>query len=148
MSETVSLAYLIAVHEHAELSRCAKDPLSLGWQGSGLTRRRLPAPLAQTTKVIIMLFAIHCLDHVDGLERRLANYDAHKAYLGSAEIKTIISGPLVAGDGETMIGSLFVVEADAAGDVIAFNANDPFALANVWRDVSINPFLMRVDNRK
>lgn len=95
-----------------------------------------------------MLFAIHCLDHADGLERRLANYDAHKAYLGSAIIKTIISGPLVASDGETMIGSLFVVEADAAEDVIAFNANDPFALANVWRDVSINPFLMRVDNRK
>lgn len=94
-----------------------------------------------------MLFAVHCLDHADGLPRRLANYDAHKAYLGSGKIKTVISGPLVAEDGETMIGSLFVFSADAIEDVVAFNAADPFAQANVWRDVKINPFLMRVDNR-
>lgn len=94
-----------------------------------------------------MLFAIHCLDHEDGLPRRLANYDAHKAYLAAAPVKTVISGPLVAEDGETMIGSLFVVSAERIEDAVAFNANDPFRHANVWRDVKINPFLMRVDNR-
>lgn len=95
-----------------------------------------------------MLFAVHCLDHADGLPRRLANYDAHKAYLASGKISTVISGPLVATDGETMIGSLFVFSADAIEDVIAFNSNDPFAQANVWREVKINPFMMRVDNRE
>ncbi|MGZ2433966.1 uncharacterized protein YciI [Rhizobium pisi] len=94
-----------------------------------------------------MLFAVHCLDHADGLPRRQANYDAHKAYLSAGTVKTVISGPLVAADGETMIGSLFVFEADQIGDVIAFNKNDPFAHANVWRQVDINPFLKRVDNR-
>jgi uncharacterized protein YciI len=94
-----------------------------------------------------MLFAVHCLDHEDALPRRLANYDAHKAYLSQGTVRTVISGPLVASDGETMIGSLFVFSADNIDDVRAFNAADPFQAANVWRSVSINSFIMRVDNR-
>jgi uncharacterized protein YciI len=94
-----------------------------------------------------MLFAIHALDHDDGLERRLANYDAHKAYLAASEIKTVVSGPLVSDDGETMIGSLFIVEADSRDDVVAFNRADPFAAANVWKSVEIHAFSKRVDNR-
>ncbi|WP_258582213.1 YciI family protein [Mesorhizobium sp. AR02] len=93
------------------------------------------------------LFAVHCLDHADALPRRLANYEAHKAHLAQGPVKTIISGPLLAGDGETMIGSLFVFSAEKIEDVRAFNAADPFNAANVWQSVSINPFLMRVDNR-
>jgi uncharacterized protein YciI len=96
---------------------------------------------------IPMLFAVHCLDYPDALPRRLANYDAHKSYLAQGSVKTIISGPLVAADGETMIGSLFVFSAENIEDVKAFNGNDPFRAANVWQSVSINPFIMRVDNR-
>ncbi|TPL01501.1 MULTISPECIES: YciI family protein [unclassified Mesorhizobium] len=94
-----------------------------------------------------MLFAVHCLDHADALQRRLVNYDAHKAYLAGGSVTTVISGPLVAADGATMIGSLFVFSADSIEEVKAFNAADPFNAANVWQSVSINPFLLRVDNR-
>ncbi|WP_027167706.1 YciI family protein [Mesorhizobium sp. WSM3224] len=94
-----------------------------------------------------MLFAVHCLDHADALPRRLANYDAHKAYLAGGPVATVISGPLVAADGATMIGSLFVFSADSIEEVKTFNVGDPFNAANVWRSVSINPFLLRVDNR-
>jgi uncharacterized protein YciI len=94
-----------------------------------------------------MLFAIHALDHDDALERRLANYDAHKSYLAATPMKTIVSGPLLADDGETMIGSLFIVEADSKADVTAFNRADPFASANVWKTVEIHAFSKRVDNR-
>lgn len=95
-----------------------------------------------------MRFVVHCVDHKDGLSKRLANYDAHKAYLGApGPVSTVISGPLVADDGETMIGSMFVFEAAQKQDVIDFNANDPFSKANVWAEVRIHPFLMRVDNR-
>lgn len=94
-----------------------------------------------------MLFAIHALDHDDALERRLANYDAHKSYLGASKIKTVVSGPLVADDGETMIGSLFIVEAESRDEVVAFNRADPFAAANVWKSVEIHAFSKRVDNR-
>jgi uncharacterized protein YciI len=94
-----------------------------------------------------MKIAVHCLDHPSALKLRLANYDAHKAYLGKGSIKTVISGPLLAADGETMIGSLFVFEADSVSDVEAFNAADPFRKAGVWADIQIHPFSLRVDNR-
>lgn len=94
-----------------------------------------------------MLFVIHALDKPDGLPVRLANYEAHKAYLSQAPIRTVISGPLVADDGETMIGSCFVVEAENRDEVLAFHTNDPFKKAGVWDRVSINAYIKRVDNR-
>ena len=94
-----------------------------------------------------MHFVIHALDKADALPTRLANYEAHKAYLAQAKVKTVISGPLVADDGETMIGSCFLIEADSKDDVLAFHNNDPFKAAGVWEHVHITPFLKRVDNR-
>lgn len=94
-----------------------------------------------------MFFVIHALDKPGALPTRLANYEAHKAYLAGATIKMLISGPLVAEDGETMIGSCFLVEADSKAEVLAFHDADPFKRAGVWEHVHINPFLKRVDNR-
>ena len=94
-----------------------------------------------------MHYVIHCLDYPGAIQRRLDHYDAHKAYLGAAVIKTVISGPLMADDETTMIGSCFVVEAAGLDEVRAFNAADPFAKAGLWQTVSIRPFLKRVDNR-
>lgn len=94
-----------------------------------------------------MHFIIHALDKADALPTRLANYEAHKAYLAKATVKTVISGPIVADDGETMIGSCFLVEAGSKDEVLAFHNNDPFKAAGVWEHVHINPFLKRVDNR-
>ena len=94
-----------------------------------------------------MLFAIHALDHDGAVERRLANYEAHKSYLTASPTKMVVSGPLLADDGETMIGSLFIVEAESKDEVIAFNRADPFAKADVWKSVEIHAFNKRVDNR-
>ena len=62
-------------------------------------------------------------------------------------MKTVISGPLMADDQETMIGSCFVVEVGSLAEVEAFNSNDPFHKAGLWQTISIRPFLKRVDNR-
>lgn len=94
-----------------------------------------------------MHYVVHCLDHDGAVEKRLANYEAHKAYLASATVKTVISGPLLADDEATMIGSCFVLEANSLAEVQAFNANDPFARVGLWKTVSIRPFAKRVDNR-
>lgn len=72
---------------------------------------------------------------------RLANHPAHRAYLENAKVGIVISGPLVARDGETMIGSCFLVEADSEEDVRAFHNGGPFKTAGVWNHVHINPFL-------
>ena len=40
-----------------------------------------------------MRIVVHCLDKPDALPVRLANYEAHKAYLASGKVATVISGP-------------------------------------------------------
>jgi uncharacterized protein YciI len=94
-----------------------------------------------------MRFVVHCLDRPGALPLRLSNYEAHKDYLASGKIATVVSGPLLADDLETMIGSLFIFEAASKDEVVAFNRADPFTQAGVWETVTIHPFLMRVDNR-
>lgn len=94
-----------------------------------------------------MHYIVHCLDKPDGLPLREANYDAHKAYLGGGPIKILVSGPLLADDETTMIGSLFLVEAASHGEVLAFHRNDPFFAAGVWEHVNIHAFNKRMDNR-
>ncbi len=94
-----------------------------------------------------MHYVVHCLDHDGAVDLRLSHYEAHKAYLAAATVKTVISGPLLADDEATMIGSCFIIEAANLHEVEAFNSNDPFAKAGLWRTVSIRPFAKRVDNR-
>ncbi len=95
-----------------------------------------------------MHYIIHALDRADALARRQANYEAHKAYLaGKLPVRIVISGPLVAKDNTTMIGSFFLVEADRREDVEAFHHADPFRAADIWEHVSIHPFLKRQDSR-
>ncbi len=94
-----------------------------------------------------MHYVIHCLDHPGAVEKRLAHYETHKAYLARAKLRTVISGPLLADDEETMIGSCFVVEAGSLTEVEAFNRDDPFHAIGLWRTISIRPFAKRVDNR-
>jgi uncharacterized protein len=94
-----------------------------------------------------MRFVVHCVDKPGALPTRKQNYEAHKAYLASGALKTVISGPLVEEDGETMIGSLFIFEAATKDEVMEFNRNDPFSKAGVWETVQVQAFVMRVDNR-
>jgi uncharacterized protein YciI len=93
-----------------------------------------------------MLFIIHALDRPSALSQRLAHYDAHKAFLSDAGpygIDIVMSGPLTADDGTTMIGSLFVVEARDRAMVERFNSADPFHAAGIWERVTITGFIRR-----
>ena len=94
-----------------------------------------------------MQFVVHCLDKPDATPLRLQHYEDHKAHLATGDVATVISGPLLGDDGETMIGSLFIFDAETRQEVENFNSADPFSRAGVWANVSIHPFLMRVDNR-
>lgn len=93
-----------------------------------------------------MLFAIHAIDRAGALDTRLANYEAHKAFLSDTSpfgVRIVMSGPLVADDGATMIGSLFIVEAEDRAAVERFNAADPFRKADIWERVTITGFIRR-----
>ena len=93
-----------------------------------------------------MLFIIHAVDRTDALATRLEHYDAHKAFLSDTSrfgVKIVMSGPLVADDGKTMIGSFFLVEAPGRTKVEAFHQSDPFLAAGIWNNVTITGFLRR-----
>lgn len=93
-----------------------------------------------------MLFVIHAIDRAGALDTRLAHYEAHKAFLSDTSafgLSIVMSGPLVADDGTTMIGSLFLVEAPDRAAVERFNAADPFHAADIWERVNIHAFLRR-----
>ena len=93
-----------------------------------------------------MLFVIHARDKAGALATRVAHYDAHKAFLSDTSprgVRIVMSGPLVADDGTSMIGSLFLVEAADRATVERFNRADPFHAAGIWQDVAISGFLRR-----
>jgi uncharacterized protein YciI len=92
-----------------------------------------------------MHFTVYCLDHPGMVQRRLDHYEAHKAYLQTAPVKALISGPLLESDGETMIGSFFLYEADRFDVLRQFVDEDPFNKAGIWKTIEIRPFLKRVD---
>jgi uncharacterized protein YciI len=93
-----------------------------------------------------MFFALHAFDKNGALETRLANYESHKAFLADTSrhgVSMIMSGPLVADDGKTMIGSLMILEAPDRTAVEAFNRADPFYAAGIWERVDITAFVKR-----
>jgi|ERR1700754_4076454 uncharacterized protein len=92
-----------------------------------------------------MHFTVYCLDHPGMVQRRLEHYEAHKAYLQTAPVRALISGPLLESDGETMIGSFFLYEADRFDVLQRFVDEDPFNKAGIWRTIEVRPFLKRVD---
>jgi len=92
------------------------------------------------------LFAVHALDKPGALPLRLEHYAAHRAFVESDhlwQVRVILSGPLQTADGEMMIGSLFLIEAESQALVEAFANADPFLVQGVWGQVSITRFHRR-----
>src|SRR5215471_13024592 len=83
-------------------------------------------------------FVIHAVDRTDALPTRAKFYRAHRIHLdqaGDHGIHVMTAGTLVAPDGETPVGSLFVLEAETRAAVDAFTASDPYLVNGVWQAV-------------
>lgn len=90
-----------------------------------------------------MLFVFHAQDGADGAEKRRVNYPAHRAHLeatASFGVSIILSGPLVADDGETPVGSMIIVDAADRAAAEKYFLSDPFARAGVWEKTQITAF--------
>lgn len=90
-----------------------------------------------------MFFVIHATDRQDGLERRAKHYRAHRLHLDQSDqygVSVLMAGPLVADDGETPVGSLFVLEAKDRAAVDDFTRSDPYSMHGVWERVDIHYF--------
>ena len=84
-----------------------------------------------------MLFALICNDKPGHLETRLANRDAHVAYL--KETRAVLAGPFLSDEGE-MNGSLVVIEAETRDGAEAWAQGDPYAKAGLFESVTIRPW--------
>jgi uncharacterized protein YciI len=92
------------------------------------------------------LFAVHALDKAEALPRRLEHYSAHRSFIETDQsfgVSVVTSGPLQSDDGETMIGSLFIIEAPSRAEIDAFTKADPFWVEGVWGEVTITRFHRR-----
>ena len=90
-----------------------------------------------------MFFVIHATDGKDALSTRAKHYRAHRAHLdeaGRQDVTVLMAGPLVADDGESPVGSLFVIEAKDRAAVDAFTRSDPYHLNGVWERVDVHFF--------
>ena len=86
-----------------------------------------------------MLYAVICTDKPDSLALRMANRPEHVAYLESLGDRLVIAGPFTEPDGETMNGSLIVVEAASLDAARNIAAGDPFAKIGLFASFEIRP---------
>ncbi len=87
-----------------------------------------------------MKYVLICEDRKDSLEVRLGNRDRHLAYLGELGDRVSLAGPMLSDDGESMVGSVLIIEADSAAEIQTIADNDPYALAGLFEQVTIRPF--------
>ena len=87
-----------------------------------------------------MKYVLICEDKKDSLDVRLANRDKHLAYIGELGTKISLAGPMLSDDGEGMVGSVLIIEADSTEEIEAIAAEDPYALAGLFEKVTIRPF--------
>ena len=88
-----------------------------------------------------MHFVIHAVDRPDALATRAKFYRAHRVHLDQASqhaVTVTTAGTLVAEDGETPVGSLFILEAESRAAIDAFTASDPYQVNNVWQAVEVH----------
>jgi len=90
-----------------------------------------------------MLFVVHALDKANILPTRAKYYRAHRIHLDKSAdhaVDVVTAGTLVADDGETPVGSIFVVDAADRAAVDAFTKSDPYHANGVWERISIHRY--------
>lgn len=87
---------------------------------------------------MMALFALRALDRQPGGSAiRKATRPEHIEWLKSLGDQLRFAGALFAEDGETMIGSLLLIEAADMGAICALSKNDPYAQAGLFDSVEI-----------
>jgi uncharacterized protein len=82
-----------------------------------------------------MLFVVHATDKPGMLPTRAKHYRDHRIHLDKADthkVDVATAGTLVADDGETPVGSIFVIDAKDRASVDAFVHSDPYHVNGVW----------------
>jgi uncharacterized protein YciI len=86
-----------------------------------------------------MLWSVYCLDKPDSATLRQSTRPTHLAYLESYADRIVYGGALLAEDGQTVAGSLLVVNLPDRAAAQAFSDGDPYTKAGLFKSVAIHP---------
>jgi uncharacterized protein YciI len=84
-----------------------------------------------------MMFAIVCTDKPGRTALRAEVRPQHLAFLERFKAHVFAVGPLQSDDGETMLGSLLILDFPDRTAAEAFTAEDPYAKAGLFESVVI-----------
>jgi len=84
------------------------------------------------------LYIIYQEDRPDGAAVRAANREAHFAYLELHMDIMVLGGALLAEDGATRTGSVFVINVPDLAAAEAFSRDEPFRKAGLFSSVKIS----------
>jgi len=87
-----------------------------------------------------MLFAFHLIDRAGAGDLRLRVRPEHKAYLAQVAERIAFAGPLLADDGQTMVGSLLVIDFTDRAAALAWLSAEPFTRAGLYADAQVHAF--------
>jgi uncharacterized protein YciI len=88
-----------------------------------------------------MIHTFFLLDKPGRSELRQRMRPEHKAYLAAVADRIAFAGPLVADDGQTMIGSLLAIDFESREAAQTWLADEPFTRAGVYASSSIHAFV-------
>ncbi|MEM9055125.1 MAG: YciI family protein [Pseudomonadota bacterium] len=87
------------------------------------------------------LFLVNARDKANSVDLRLANRQAHLEWANEVRHKIAMAGPVLSEDGETMIGSTFVIEFETLAEAQAWATEDPYARAGLFERTEVVPFI-------
>jgi len=87
----------------------------------------------------LTIFALYCVDKPNSLELRMANREAHLAYVGGFRDQLRLAGPML-DEGGDMAGSIILLEMDTLAQAQAFAAGDPYNKAGLFERVDVTAF--------
>lgn len=87
-----------------------------------------------------MLYVFHMIDKPGVSALRLRVRPDHKTYLRAVADQIAFAGPLLAEDGETMVGSLLVIDFPSVEAAHRWLAEEPFTVAGVYAASSVLAF--------
>ena len=85
-----------------------------------------------------MIYILHLLDKPQAGDMRQRIRPEHKAYIAGAAARIAFAGPLVADDGQTMVGSLLAIEFESREAAQAWLAGEPFYRAGLYASATVH----------
>jgi uncharacterized protein len=85
------------------------------------------------------LFVLFCVDKPNSLDLRMANREAHLAYVRERLDQVKLGGPMTDDKGD-MAGSMLILDVADRAAAEAFTAGDPYNKAGLFERVDVKPF--------